>query len=93
MVIRAVPPELKRLALIGYSPVVAAFCYVKDSKTQELIILSAVVSFVGLLLTRSLIPVLKPIHLRRNLFGYDINKKGEVCLLRSMLGLKLTRCS
>ncbi|KAK9917197.1 hypothetical protein WJX75_001761 [Coccomyxa subellipsoidea] len=26
--------------------------------------------------SRSLIPVLKPIHLRRNLFGYDINKKG-----------------
>ncbi|BDA50583.1 UDP-N-acetylglucosamine-dolichyl-phosphate N-acetylglucosaminephosphotransferase [Coccomyxa sp. Obi] len=76
MVMRAIPPELKRLAVIGYAPVVAAFTFVEDSKTRESIILSAVVSFVGLLLTKALIPVLQPVHLRRNLFGYDINKKG-----------------
>ncbi len=74
---RAIPPELKRLAVIGYAPVVAAFTFVEDSRTKESIILSAVVSFVGLLLTKALIPVLQPVHLRRNLFGYDINKKGD----------------
>lgn len=64
-----------------------AFFYVNDFKTRELIILSAIVSYLGLVLTKALIPVLQPIHLRRNLFGYDINKKGEEFVIDTVVSI------
>lgn len=72
------PPALQVLAFAGFGPVVFALCKLQSSsqKTFEQVLLNVVVSFLGFLLTKRLIPILKPICLRRGLFGKDINKKG-----------------
>ena len=71
------PPALRLLAVVGFGPVVFALCKLQASsqKTFEQVLLNVVVSFLGFLLTKRLIPVLKPVCLRRGLFGKDINKK------------------
>ena len=76
------PPALRLLAVTGFGPVVLALCKLQTSsqKTFEQVLLNVVVSFLGFLLTKKLIPILKPVCLRRGLFGKDINKKG-MCLL------------
>ena len=63
---------------------------------QAQLLLSAGVSLLGFFITKRLIPLLKPYNIKANLFGYDINKKGEhagfhvhlqhSCLLLEMLG-------
>lgn len=72
------PPALRALAAAGFGPVVIAACKLSfySPKAFEQVLLNAVVSFLGFLLTKRLIPILKPICLRRGLFGKDINKKG-----------------
>ncbi|CAL5229410.1 g12729 [Coccomyxa viridis] len=72
------PPALRALAVVGFGPVVYALCKLQGSsqKLFEQVLLNVVVSFLGFLLTKRLIPVLKPVCLRRGLFGKDINKKG-----------------
>ncbi len=89
MVVEA-PPALRALVITGFGPVVLALCKlsVSSPKTFEQVLLNVAVSFLGFLLTKKLIPILKPICLRRGLFGKDINKKGEgSCLVAiSFLG-------
>ncbi|XP_057770389.1 uncharacterized protein LOC130990182 [Salvia miltiorrhiza] len=47
-----------------------------DYELKRSILISAFVSTVGFLVTVKMIPVASKYVLRRNLFGYDINKKG-----------------
>ena len=72
------PAALRALVIAGFGPVVLALCKlsVSSPKTFEQVLLNVAVSFLGFLLTKKLIPILKPICLRRGLFGKDINKKG-----------------
>lgn len=76
------PPALRVLAIVGFGPVLFALCKLQASsqKIFEQVLLNVVVSFLGFLLTIRLIPVLKPVCLRRGLFGKDINKKGLLLL-------------
>lgn len=83
MAVRAISPGLRLLAFAGYAPVIFSFFNVKDYKTQSVIITSAFVSFLGFLATKALIPLLIPVHLRRNLFGLDINKRGNILYIQS----------
>ncbi|KAG8367859.1 hypothetical protein BUALT_Bualt16G0116400 [Buddleja alternifolia] len=52
------------------------FHYKIDYELKKSISISAFVSILGFLITVKLIPVASKYVLRRNLFGYDINKKG-----------------
>lgn len=47
-----------------------------EADLKRSILINALLSFAGFLLTISLIPVASRYVLRRNMFGYDINKKG-----------------
>ena len=47
-----------------------------DYAIKRSILISAFVSAIGFLITVKMIPVASKYVLRRNLFGYDINKKG-----------------
>ncbi|KAL3841209.1 hypothetical protein ACJIZ3_025800 [Penstemon smallii] len=47
-----------------------------DYELKKPILINAVISFIGFLITVRMIPVASKYVLRRNLFGYDINKKG-----------------
>ena len=73
-----VPPALRALAAAGFAPSVFALYKLSFSKQKifEQVLLNLGISFLGFLLTRKLIPILKPICLKRGLFGKDINKKG-----------------
>ena len=50
--------------------------YKIEWELKKSILINAVVSLLGFVLTLALIPVASKYVLRRNLFGYDINKKG-----------------
>ncbi|KAL7138415.1 hypothetical protein ABFS83_10G162100 [Erythranthe nasuta] len=50
--------------------------YKIEHDLKKSILINAVISFVGFFITVSLIPVASKYVSRRNLFGYDINKKG-----------------
>ncbi|XP_073017041.1 uncharacterized protein [Primulina eburnea] len=53
------------------------FCrYNIDYELKKSILINAFVSLLGFFITISVIPVASKYVLRRNLFGYDINKKG-----------------
>ncbi|GAB4843899.1 hypothetical protein Ancab_013863 [Ancistrocladus abbreviatus] len=52
------------------------FHYTVDEKLKRSILINALLSAAGFLFTIKLIPVASRYVLRRNLFGYDINKKG-----------------
>ncbi|KAK4392500.1 UDP-N-acetylglucosamine--dolichyl-phosphate N-acetylglucosaminephosphotransferase [Sesamum angolense] len=52
------------------------FYYRIDYELKKSILISALVSIIGFLITVRMIPVASKYVLRRNLFGYDINKKG-----------------
>ncbi|KAK1366059.1 UDP-N-acetylglucosamine--dolichyl-phosphate N-acetylglucosaminephosphotransferase [Heracleum sosnowskyi] len=55
------------------------FYHYSDNIAADLkrsILINALLSFAGFLLTISMIPVASRYVLRRNMFGYDINKKG-----------------
>ena len=81
------PPALRVLTVVGFGPVVFALCKLQafNQKTFEQVLLNVVVSFLGFLLTKRLIPILKPVCLRRGLFGKDINKKGATSLSSSCM--------
>ncbi|KAL3534435.1 hypothetical protein ACH5RR_002896 [Cinchona calisaya] len=55
---------------------VIGYHYEIESELKRSILINAGVSVVGFGLTLALIPVASKYVLRRNLFGYDINKKG-----------------
>ena len=76
MATRAYPGALKVLAGVGFLPCLYAFVLLPNDRTKHSIVLSALVALLGFYATKLLIPVLLPVHLRRNLFGMDINKKG-----------------
>ena len=76
MTTRAYPRALKVLAGVGFLPCLYAFVLLPNDRTKYSIVVSALVSLLGFYATKLLIPVLMPVHLRRNLFGMDINKKG-----------------
>ena len=73
------PPALRALSAAGFAPSVFALYRLSFSKQKifEQVLLNLGISFLGFLLTRKLIPILKPICLKRGLFGKDINKKGK----------------
>ncbi|KAF9588574.1 hypothetical protein IFM89_013426 [Coptis chinensis] len=52
------------------------FHYQIEQKLKRSILINSLLSFVGFFVTLLLIPVATKYLLRRNLFGYDINKKG-----------------
>ncbi|KAF8395762.1 hypothetical protein HHK36_019713 [Tetracentron sinense] len=52
------------------------FHYRIDEELKRSIFINAVLSFLGFAITLFLIPVASRYVLRRNMFGYDINKKG-----------------
>ena len=72
------PLALRALAAAGFAPAVIALCRLSSSKQKifEQVLLNLGIGFLGFLLTRKFIPILKPICLKRGLFGKDINKKG-----------------
>lgn len=65
-----------------FVPLLILYCYgifyryKIESELKISILINAGVSFVGFWVTRAMIPVASKYVLRRNLFGYDINKKG-----------------
>ena len=71
---------LSLFALAGIAPCLFAASQLKDRRTVCNLIVSSLVSLAGFFITKSIIPVLKPFMLRANLFGLDINKKGETPL-------------
>ncbi|KAF6150108.1 hypothetical protein GIB67_035718 [Kingdonia uniflora] len=50
--------------------------YQIEEELKRSILINSILSFVGFIVTLLLIPVASKYVLRRNLFGYDINKKG-----------------
>ncbi|KAK3039634.1 hypothetical protein RJ639_027225, partial [Escallonia herrerae] len=50
--------------------------YSIESELRKSILINAAISFAGFFLTLAMIPVASRYVLKRNLFGYDINKKG-----------------
>ncbi|KAH0682355.1 hypothetical protein KY285_022152 [Solanum tuberosum] len=50
--------------------------YKIESELRRSILINAIVSLIGFFVTVTMIPVASKYVLRRNLFGYDINKKG-----------------
>ncbi|KAL7092927.1 hypothetical protein ACP275_11G012100 [Erythranthe tilingii] len=61
--------------LIPYSYLIFYHCKI-DYELKRSISISAFVSMMGFFVTVKMIPVASKYVLRRNLFGYDINKKG-----------------
>ena len=80
MATRAYPGALKILAGVGFLPCIYAFVLLPNDRNKFCVVVSAIVSLLGFFATKVLIPVLLPVHLRRNLFGMDINKKGSPAL-------------
>lgn len=71
------PTILKILLLfsIPYSYLIF-YHYTIEYELKKPILISALVSVVGFFVSVKMIPVASKYVLRRNLFGYDINKKG-----------------
>ena len=65
------------LAACGFLPCLLAATRVKDRRVLCNLGVSSIISIAGFFVTARIIPVLKPVMLRANLFGMDINKKGE----------------
>ncbi|PSS33540.1 UDP-N-acetylglucosamine--dolichyl-phosphate N-acetylglucosaminephosphotransferase [Actinidia chinensis var. chinensis] len=70
--------QILKLSLIFFLPYFYLILshYNIDADLKRSIVINAVLSSVGFLVTLTLIPVASRYVLRRNLFGYDINKKG-----------------
>lgn len=68
--------QLLLLAIAGFSLPAYAFSLITDVKTRQLIATSALVSFVGFLITRWLIPAVASKTKARGICGKDLNKKG-----------------
>ncbi|GFS36955.1 UDP-glcnac-adolichol phosphate glcnac-1-p-transferase [Actinidia rufa] len=70
--------QILKLSLIFFVPhsYLIFSHYSIDADLKRSIIINAVLSSVGFFVTLTMIPVASRYVLRRNLFGYDINKKG-----------------
>ncbi|KAL2923449.1 UDP-N-acetylglucosamine--dolichyl-phosphate N-acetylglucosaminephosphotransferase [Bienertia sinuspersici] len=66
---------LSSLLLLPYAYLLLIHLQI-DGELKRSILINAAMSFIGFLLTLKLIPVASRYVIRRNLFGYDINKKG-----------------
>jgi hypothetical protein len=71
------PPGLGSVAALGFLPCILAFASLKDERTLYSIFVSAIVSALGFLATRAVIPLIKARTLKAGLRGKDINKKGS----------------
>ena len=69
------------LAACGFAPSLYAASKLQDRRIICNLIINSLVSTVGFFVTVRIIPVLKPVMLRANLFGMDINKKGTLPLV------------
>jgi hypothetical protein len=65
------------LSACGFLPCLFVATRVKDRRVLCNLVVSSIVSIAGFIVTAKIIPILKPVMLRANLFGMDINKKGE----------------
>ena len=70
--------QILRVSLIFFVPYLyLIFSHYKiDSDLKRSILINAILSSAGFVVTLTMIPVASRYVLRRNLFGYDINKKG-----------------
>lgn len=65
------------LVLVCALPCLVAFLRLESGTARSSIVVSTLVSVLGFFATKAIIPVLKPYNLRSNLYGKDINKKGN----------------
>ncbi|KAK6941769.1 Glycosyl transferase, family 4 [Dillenia turbinata] len=75
------PPKLSQIfAILAIFAIPYSYLFFVHYKIEEelrrSILINAVLSFAGFFVTLFMIPVASRYVLRRNLFGYDINKKG-----------------
>lgn len=68
--------QISLLAVAGFSLPAAAFFQIHDIKTRRLIVVNALVSAVGFLATRYLLPKVARKTQARGICGKDLNKKG-----------------
>lgn len=70
--------QILKFSLIFFVPYFYLICYHYriENELKKSILINASLSFVGFFLTLTMIPVASKYVLRRNLFGFDINKKG-----------------
>jgi hypothetical protein len=68
---------LKAFSALAFFPCAIAYFNIKDDRTRYSILVSAVVSALGFLATKAIIPMIKARTLRAGLSGKDINKKGS----------------
>ncbi|GJP32228.1 hypothetical protein CLOM_g16822 [Closterium sp. NIES-68] len=65
-------------AALVLAPLIVAFVVLDlDPLERRSITINAVMSVAGFVITTKLIPMAVPYMLRRNMFGYDINKRGS----------------
>lgn len=64
------------LAAGAFAPALYAATQLEDRSVIYGLVISSLVSAAGFFVTLRLIPLLKPVMLRANLFGMDINKRG-----------------
>jgi hypothetical protein len=68
---------LKAFSALAFFPCAIAYFNIKDDRTRYSILVSAVVSALGFMATKAIIPMIKARTLRAGLSGKDINKKGS----------------
>ena len=79
------------LGASGTLPCLYVALSLKDRRVICNLVVSSLISAAGFFVTANIIPILKPVMLRANLFGMDINKKGgtscKSCLLHAFAEL------
>lgn len=65
------------LTAFGFVPCLYVATTLKDRRVICNLVVSSLISMAGFFVTANLIPILKPVMLRANLFGMDINKRGK----------------
>jgi hypothetical protein len=68
---------LKAFSALAFFPCAITYFNIKDDRTRYSILVSAVVSALGFMATKAIIPMIKARTLRAGLSGKDINKKGS----------------
>lgn len=64
------------MAALSLAPCVLLFFTLPDARVKASILVSTLVSILGFLVTKRVVPVLKASLVRAGLSGLDINKKG-----------------
>ena len=74
----AKPSKIVLFSLIFFLPYfyLIFYHYRIETELKQSILINASLSFAGFFVTLMMIPVASRYVIRRNLFGYDINKKG-----------------